>query len=376
LDIDMHYYGTYALARAAGVKADAAATIAHAAQYVDDSIGLREPIVHPDGARFHIDATSHHVLSPAGVIANNNLDDQQLVWVPFHFLPGGNGDEQSQKLVCIKDSPFARKMVEDHIAQEKAFYWLELMGITAHVYADTFAHYGFSGVSSRVNRVIDTSIKAENFHDATGRLERFFAKFGLQDKFANFRTAIQSKIGTLGTELDPAAGGALGHGAVATFPDQPYLRWSYTYEMPDQAGQKTVTRDNAKDFEEAAVALYGMFKKVAAGLGGEYADKKGPIEFAAKVLPKVREIVHTEEPTTKRIELWKTAMTEGAFSSTGEEIPTYDPEEWRRDVLKLGDYPTVQEATAQSAYRFHRAAQIHRNYVLLDLLPRMGVYII
>jgi hypothetical protein len=364
------------LARAAGLRTDAATTIAHAAQYVDDSIGLKEPVVHPDGARFHIDATSHHVLSPAGVIANNNLDDQQLVWVPFHFLPGGNGEEQSQRLICVKNSAFAQKMVEDHIALEKEFYWLELMGITAHVYADTFAHYGFSGVSSRVNRVIDTSIVAENFHDTQGRLDRFFAKFGLQDKFANFRTAIQSDIGSLGTELDPAAGGALGHGAVATFPDQPYLRWSYRYEMPNQAGQTTVTRNNAEDFEEAAGALYGMFKKVAAGLDGQYADRHGGIEFATKVLPKVREIIHVEAPTADRINVWKAAMTEGAFSSTAEEIPPYDPEAWRKDVLKLGGYKTVQEATAQSAYRFHRAAQIHRNYVLLDLLPRMGVYII
>ena len=29
----------------------------------------------------------------------------------------------------------------------------QLIGITAHVYADTFSHYGFSGASCPVNRV-------------------------------------------------------------------------------------------------------------------------------------------------------------------------------------------------------------------------------
>jgi len=33
---DMHYYGTYAMARAAGLKAAHAKVIAYAAQYVDD----------------------------------------------------------------------------------------------------------------------------------------------------------------------------------------------------------------------------------------------------------------------------------------------------------------------------------------------------
>jgi len=34
---DMHYYGTYAMARAAGLKVKDAKVVAYAAQYVDDS---------------------------------------------------------------------------------------------------------------------------------------------------------------------------------------------------------------------------------------------------------------------------------------------------------------------------------------------------
>lgn len=37
MQTDMHYYGTYFLARAAGLNATAALSIAIAAEYVDDS---------------------------------------------------------------------------------------------------------------------------------------------------------------------------------------------------------------------------------------------------------------------------------------------------------------------------------------------------
>ena len=375
----MHYYGTYALARAAGLRPEVAQTIATAAQYVDDSIGLDKAIVHPDGARFHIDATSHHPFSLQGLIQNNNLDDQQLVWVPFHFLPGGEGQTQSRKLMCTKNSKFAQAMVDHHIGlADTQFYALELMGITAHVYADTFAHYGFSGVSSRVNRVIPSSIRAENNPDVPGALSRFFAKFGAQNLLANFRTQLYSIIGTTGTELDPAATGALGHGAVATFPDQPYLRWSYDYEMPDQSGMPTMKRNNAQDYEEAAAALHAMFRRVAnlPGKGDLYADGPG-LDFEKDIRLRVREIFAVEKPTADRIEIWKANVTAGRFGGPpGEQIPVYDPTQWQNAVAGLKDLPRAQDATTVSAYRFHRAASVHRNYVLLELLPRMGAFII
>ena len=37
MQLDMHYYGTYAMARAAGINSNASATIATAAQFVDDN---------------------------------------------------------------------------------------------------------------------------------------------------------------------------------------------------------------------------------------------------------------------------------------------------------------------------------------------------
>ncbi len=38
MQIDMHYYGVYAIARLAGLRPKAAGTIATASQYVDDAV--------------------------------------------------------------------------------------------------------------------------------------------------------------------------------------------------------------------------------------------------------------------------------------------------------------------------------------------------
>src|SRR5262245_50754916 len=170
MDIDMHYYGTYALARAAGLSASVARRIAVSAEFVDDSTDT-EVIVHPDGARFRGEATAHH---PTDWAPNIDRDDQLLVWVPFHFLPGGDGDTQSRKLMCTKNSRLAQQMVTHHLDWCEKPFAVELMGITAHVYADTFAHYGFSGVSSRVNRVRGDSFQLENGDPLAGRIDRFF----------------------------------------------------------------------------------------------------------------------------------------------------------------------------------------------------------
>jgi len=55
---DMHYYGTYAMARAAGLEVKHAKIIAYAAQYVDDSTAT-DSEVHKDGGMFMTIATAH-----------------------------------------------------------------------------------------------------------------------------------------------------------------------------------------------------------------------------------------------------------------------------------------------------------------------------
>jgi len=374
MDIDMHYYGTYALARAAGIRADAAHTIATAAQFVDDST-LTETIVHPDGARFRGEPTAHH---PTELLPINNLDDQQNVWVPFHFLPGGAGTSQSQRLVCTKDSAVAREMIAHHLdvaGNPACSYALTLMGVTAHVYADTFAHYGFSGGSSRVNRIDATTLEALNGDPLSNpSIDAFFTKFGRQGGLlANFRAGISSFVGG---QLSGVAGeGALGHGAAATFPDQPYLEWRYTYELPQIAGRSAVERQNVTDFEEAAAALYRMFREFVSRRT-IFADDASQVDFQ-HIQGTIKELVRVALPSDRRIAAWQRAMSDGKLTRSGSEtIPAYSHRDWRNQTANLKNLERPELASAVPAYQFHQAAAVHRYYVLRDLLPHHGVYVI
>src|SRR5690349_19517360 len=109
MQTDMHYYATYALARAAGISAPAAQIIATAAEYVDDSDYVDVEL--DDQVFIHAPPTAHHPTNKQNV----QPVDQRSVWVPIHFIPGGEGDSLSEQLVCLKDSVIAREMVEFHL---------------------------------------------------------------------------------------------------------------------------------------------------------------------------------------------------------------------------------------------------------------------
>ena len=240
---DMHYYGTYAMARAAGLAPNACQIIATAAEFVDDN-GDKEVIEFPDGGRLDFVPTAHHTTD----IENIDRHDQRLVWVPFHFIPGNEGRSMSERLLCRKDSEIAREMIDHNLSLADKTFGLHLAGITAHVYADTFSHYGFSGVSSRWNRIDASSFE---FYDVEPEIQRH-----LEEKKNRFRERYGKEMGHLpnirnseswnhhlsgaisrlkdrfiGTAAEILSG-ALGHGAAVTYPDRPFLRWQFTTDIP------------------------------------------------------------------------------------------------------------------------------------------------
>jgi len=79
MQIDMHYYGTYAMARAAGLNREASTVIATAAQFVDDNAD-KENVWFRDGARIDGNATAHHA-----------FDYLLALWFFRHKLPKEQG---------------------------------------------------------------------------------------------------------------------------------------------------------------------------------------------------------------------------------------------------------------------------------------------
>jgi len=361
MQIDMHYYGTYAMARAAGLKPQVCKTIATAAQFVDDNAD-KESIRFRDGARLDAEATAHHTLD----IKNTDLEDQRKIWVPFHFLPGNEGSGFTERLICRKDKNIVKKMVDFNLSHLKEPYGVLLIGITAHVYADTFSHYGFSGISSRRNKIKDGTIQF--IKKPKPSIEKY-----IREKEKRFRDTYKSECGTLDNIKSWFAenlSGALGHGAAVTFPDRPYLVWEFEYEDPEF---KSGERNNPKSFLEGCKALYDLFRKAALG-DPELAEKKY-MKFAA-IEGVVKDVLATEADKKGRINAWRRAARSGKLFQPGsEKIPAYDGNAWHNQKDNLRRKSDSKNTESLTIYQYYQAASIHRNFVLRDLLPSKGLIV-
>jgi hypothetical protein len=344
---DMHFYGVYALARSAGINAETARIIAYASQFVDDAI-FDEEIILPDQRAILPTMTSHKPIDYQNTIPG----DQWRVWVPFHFLPGNQSESGTfiEKMVCRKDSYPARRMLRNAVDPRNNRHWPYLIGIAAHVYADTFAHFGFIGIAHPWNRVKSESIVASNFHSAS------ILQY-IKAKFEDFKTRFASDF----AEMIP-----VGHGPVATYPDRPYLKWRFEYEDGSHDPADT-DRDNVSHFLEGCKGLYDFFY--------EYSRRNPYVQDSINprgwdsISRNVERILGRAAPREERIRSWKEAISSGQFCHVTEvdRKIRYDPDLWK-----------PREARGRSGensdpHRFFRAAWSHRNYVLHELLPEIGL---
>ena len=373
---DMHYFGTYAMARAAGLAPKPCQIIATAAEFVDDN-GNRETIEFPDGGRLDFIPTAHHTID----IKNLDDYDQRLIWVPFHFIPGNEGHTISERLLCRKDSAIAREMVEHNLSLAQRPFGLHLVGITAHVYADTFSHYGFSGVSSRWNKIDSSSFELGELVPKVRtyigqKASRFKEKYGDEmDAMPNIRDpekwnhSLSNAISIIKdrflSEAAETLSGGLGHGAAMTYPDRPYLRWQFDYQHPNR--RPSGLRDNPATFLEACEKLHEMFVKLAdknpsvkQDEGRDFVDIRGA----------VAQILLTQAPCKGREKAWKNAAKSGELFMRPENILPYQGTQWVRGLESLRKATDSRKALGRHIFRFFQAAAAHRTFVLRDLLTR------
>ncbi len=351
MQYDMHYYGTYALAAAAGLPKADAEIIATAAQYVDDQNFERWAITSSGEGILGV-ATAHHPLD-AGVRALSqweNRDDSRLVWVPFHFLPGNQGATFEQRLITRMDSAVANTMLDFYLHPESIAahrsHALQLMGIAAHVYADTFAHYGFSGISSDHNLIMEGSLDADDTHSS-----------GILDYLSAQASNFKSKF---------TGAPKLGHGAVLTYPDRPYLKWSFKY----RDGTPSV-RSNPDTYLQGCEALHRRFAQFSSVYYGNLARE--PLGWQS-MRDLVKGIIETEGTGNERVDYWMKAM-DGNFLPGVEPPRVYDDKTWSRELEKFEGNGSPEQFIASAPYQFFCAADYHRGYVLKRLLPHYGLMV-
>ena len=366
MQIDFHHGVTYIIARLAGFDAKEANIIATAAQYVDDATN-GGAIKFSNGAAYSRIATAHKMLD----YSNFNELANHHAWVPFHFLPGNNlmpandnpGGRFIYRLMCRPGSHVAEDMVRDCILEQHRPYALHRLGITMHVYIDTWAHYGFCGTTHEINRaksisLIDSNGLEANDNSLKAKLKSFFV-----DKYDDI-------AGDFVSHVQP-----LGHGAVLSYPDQPYLQWKYVNGLGD-----VVVRDNPKDYTQALQSMYRALVRYR---------KKDPdaqvltIPEADYKVIRTLMLTLTDMDGEKRHAQWLQAIRDGKFSFGAEEV-TYIPKgkgSWKYQALgteKFIDHPDdifeYNDNFLTSNWKmFHDAALIHRTNILHNILPHYGM---
>lgn len=372
---DMHYAGTYALAKLAGLPDDTALKIGVSAQFVDDSADDTAIMDAKTGELFASEVSTRYS-SPMKYMGQRsfllNHIDQLAIWVPFHFLPGGKGETLTQKLVCQPDSDIAKAMIASHLQKavelgKSGREWGPyLIGVAAHVYADTFAHYGFSGVSSRRNLVDAFSIHEveDDEDDANWQdiVTTFRQKCGY--KYRNIKNSVMGFGGEISTSTKE---GAMGHAGVAKMPDYPYLVFSFKYEREDllHGGPPKKPRNNPATYMQACEKMHQYFADYLAQ-SGEKVDESTRREFA-KVKPQIAEILSLrEDDEEERLQHWRAKAAE----YWGITIPEYPGDAWKK---RFAGSTCKAEVLATDAYRFFIAAGWHKKTVLDEILPKHGI---
>lgn len=354
MQIDGHHALTYIAARLAGFSASQSSKIAYSAQYVDDA--TNSGVIHfKNGAIYSRISSAHKMLDyrNADELANHR------VWIPFHFLPGNGGAPAGEnpdgsfvrKLVCCPDSHVARDMLRACIVDVDKPYALHRLGITMHVYADTWAHQGFAGVNHKINEVEGLQSKSKSLDKS---LFNKLASFFLSESFP------------------------LGHGAALSHPDKPYLKWKYENGLGEQ-----VERDNPAiilDAVDKMCRAMQCFKKRDMTMNLE-AMPGLPKADRAKINSLVRSIKN--DSGEDRHTRWVEEIAKGSFSFGPEQITYVAKGQGSWKHKSIGQLAAADTGREEFTYRksflksdwkhFHDALQAHRFDVLHDLLPKYGI---
>ena len=351
MEIDFHFGVTYVVARVAGFEHPEADIIATSSQYVDDTKN-EGSLRFKDGQAFHRMITAHDMDDYHIAIS----DDERLTWVPFHFLPGNefNGPDSNSffnRLICRPNSDVAQEMTRNCILKKKRKFGLHQLGITAHVFVDTWAHQGFAGISHKVNIVKNINLINPPDQSKGKVFFELIQREGLRATLYHYLTKWFSVF------LDRWF--PMGHGAALHFPDHPFREWSYT----NGHGQ-VIKRNNHDFFVEAAENLCKFFQRYI--IGDPDAIVTGFSKTQKEIISKLLLDFKDDDPKI-RLNKWIQAVKDNAFKFGKQEIAyvSHGEKSWkfaaygsRSETVSRCEKFDYQDSFLDSNWRlFHDAAR-------------------
>lgn len=350
MQLDFHFYAVYALCRCCGMAPKHAKTIAYASQHTDDA-KYEHALEFENGGRFRQVLSAHKFVDPDVL----SKEAQYRIYVPFHFLPGLQGEGFHDKMICRKDSGLAKTMLKKVHELTQKPYAFQRFGIALHVYADTFSHSGFLGLQHPLNDVEDVDVKNES----GGGIARLFKKW-----FREFTEALAPQIG---------------HTEAAHLPDEPFRHWGFAMVQQD-------CNEERKNWELCTKACKAVYDAIQAFLAQPDMEKyvQGDIIPWKTVSPQCKALFRKKGELEKRCDNWKRAINDSKFGfacQPEDQNLTYDDREWFRKAVKILGVDDQGKERFERLSRFefsdwkyfHDAAASHRFYVLNELLAPHGI---
>lgn len=331
---DFHFYAIFGLCRLAGMKREQCKKVAYASQHTDDA-KYGHVLYFASGGRYQQTLSAHSCFDLKFFTKDAGYD----VFMPFHFLPGGQGNDFDQKLICRKDSITCREMLKDTLLTLDKPYGAHRLGVALHVYADSWSHQNFIGLKKEQNEV-----KSYTYINSKNNI--------IEQGFASMVPAI-------------------GHAQTLLSPDESYLIWKYK-----KAGSNSFTLvNNTERFMEAAKMIYDFLTTLV------YQKAPSWFEVPPRAWATIEQILlehfQINDSLTNRIKIWEASFKKGRFGFT--EDVSYDDREWFKKAVDVSTIAgeVVYDKKPGFEYSdwklFHDALTLHSFYIKHELLPRYGV---
>lgn len=171
----------------------------------------------------------------------------------------------------VPSDPTAAKKILDR-------FNLILLGVRAHVIADTWAHQDFSAISNAMNTYYDVN-------DGSGNPGT--EKISYLDTGSTWKTLVLSRIqnpSNKNLEAAPSGTSYLGHGWMGHFPDFSFVKFKYRPGWR-KSTEAPIERDNPTQYKAAFLELCSLFKRaLGATLNPEDTAVKGHLANAATAI--------------------------------------------------------------------------------------------
>lgn len=299
MNLDFHFYGTYAAAKIVGFDDESAKEIAWAAQMVDEftegyakKAGIKDPTVTCETTKDNFADDINMLSDPY----NETLLKIRKIWVPFHFLPNvsyndeymlsslNERDKPDYRCRCYPNSSLTKNLVNylvgsgeqktDIKQYSKAYESIYIyIGIVMHILADTWAHQGFAGSPNYMVNYIEGE---QVFHQ-------------------DYKEGIIDKTHNIGTNYEIMF---LGHGIAGHKPDTGYL----VYEYKEKASEKKIKVHNTERFFAAFAQMVEAMLDIVEGIEFVpveygYADiGNGKLDLLDAYKDEIENVLHTEAP--------------------------------------------------------------------------------